>query len=108
MPSVKEQKTKGILNLNRSTLHLIIQFITGHCTLKRHLSILQIVGDPGCRFCEAGEETPIHMVNECEAAWRERRTAYEENLDRSWLWKLVKFVTSPRIKGMFLEQEIYN
>ena len=99
--SVKERRTQGILNLSRNKLYLIVQFITGHCTLRRHLSLLQVVEDSGCRFCGECEETPLHVVNECPATWSERRYAFEVNEDKPWLWKLVKFVKSPRIERMF-------
>ena len=42
--------TKGILNLNRQLINRLIQTITGHCELNRHLSLLQIKDDPKCRL----------------------------------------------------------
>jgi len=41
--------------------------LTGHNTLRRHLYLLGLLDSPLCRKCRVGEETPAHILCECEA-----------------------------------------
>ena len=104
IPSIKAQTTKDILRLGPDKLHLTVQFITGHCTLQRHLSLLQVTDSSRCRLCEEEEETPLHLINSCPATWWERNYAFEVNEDKSWLWKMVTFVTMKRVKNLLTVQ----
>ena len=68
-----KQTSKYLMSLNRLKLGLMIQFITGHGWLRRHQSLVDhLETDPTCRLCikddneRPGEETPIHLVTECE------------------------------------------
>ena len=50
---------------------MMIQFITGHCWLKRHLLIVNKEGNGECRLCGSSgtsyddTETPIHLATNC-------------------------------------------
>ena len=93
--------TKGILNLNKTTINRLIQTITGHCVLNRHLSLLQIKDDPKCRLCNEADETPEHLVNECPATWQERSEAFETQFEGATMMRrLQRFVCMKRIKKM--------
>jgi len=93
--------TKGILNLNRQLINRLIQTITGHCVLNRHLSLLQIKDDPKCRLCNEADETPEHLVNECPATWQERSEAFETQFEgATMMTRLRRFVCMKRIKKM--------
>jgi len=93
--------TKGIINWNRTTINRMIQIITGHCVLNRHLCLLQIKDDPKCRLCNEADETPEHLVNDCPATWRERSEAFETpNETTTMLKRLKKFVCTNRLKQM--------
>ena len=104
IPSVVLEQTKGIIRLGSEKLRLVVQFLTGHCTLRRHLSLLQLSDSNSCRLCEEVEETPLHVATSCPATWRERRYAFEVHTDKSWLWKMVTFITSQKIKGLLKVQ----
>jgi len=93
--------TKGILNLNKTTINRLIQTITGHCVLNRHLSLLQIKDDPKCRLCDEAEETPEHLVNDCSATWKERAEAFETPYEGATMMKrLRRFICMKSIKKM--------
>ncbi len=66
---------------DRETLGKCMQFITGHARMKRHQHLIDsanasnadashadddtVVTSPSCRLCNRGEETPFHLVLEC-------------------------------------------
>ena len=43
----------------------LVQFITGHCNLRRHQHFINKDINPNCRFCYLDLETPWHFVTEC-------------------------------------------
>lgn len=56
-----------ILKLNRSNIRILIRALTGHCKLNKHLSRMGLSENPYCRFCADDEETPLHILCECDA-----------------------------------------
>ncbi|XP_017483511.1 PREDICTED: uncharacterized protein LOC108372329 [Rhagoletis zephyria] len=60
------------LNLSKGKLRIITGFLTGHCRLRGHLHKLGIWSNDLCRFCDVNEETPVHLLSECEAVERRR------------------------------------
>jgi hypothetical protein len=53
---------KRILRRSRKHLYKLASYITGHCTLMRHLKIMKIKDDKTCRLCGDNDETPSHLV----------------------------------------------
>ncbi|CAH2224347.1 jg6598 [Pararge aegeria aegeria] len=45
---------------------------TGHCPLNKHLSISGITDSPLCRACMETEETPIHIMLQCNGVAEQR------------------------------------
>ncbi|CAH2235257.1 jg20632 [Pararge aegeria aegeria] len=45
--------------------------ITGHCQLNKHLSIFGITDSPLCRACMETDETPIHVMLQCNGVAEE-------------------------------------
>lgn len=70
-PDIKPELSKSISELGRIRLGQVIQFLTGHCWLKRHVAIVEKTNDTSCRLCGANGstystmETPIHLVTSC-------------------------------------------
>jgi hypothetical protein len=62
-----------LLRSTKKQIGLMIQFLTGHGFLRRHLNLLDMESgkdpptDPTCRLCGGFEETPIHFITECSA-----------------------------------------
>ncbi|KAJ8980825.1 hypothetical protein NQ317_018405 [Molorchus minor] len=61
-----------ILGRSRETLNQLVGILTGHCKLRRHLSLLGIEEDPTCPRCGEDDETSYHFVGQCEAFKRLR------------------------------------
>jgi len=58
-------KTTPLLAKSKPELGLLTRWITGHCFLARHQSLIHPEIDPNCTLCEHGEETPWHLFREC-------------------------------------------
>ena len=69
---------KKLFNYSRNELGLLIQWITGHNRLRRHLTITKESDDNQCRMCNEEEETAWHLTGECPALWQERRNIFGE------------------------------
>ncbi|KAJ8982626.1 hypothetical protein NQ317_002677 [Molorchus minor] len=54
-----------ILGRSRETLNQLVGILTGHCKLRRHLSLLGIEEDPTCPRCGEDDETSYHFVGQC-------------------------------------------
>merc|ERR1712115_146918 len=91
---------KQIINLPRIIVGQLIQILTGHTFLKRHQAVIdeserqRIIAannfdnadedgmaiidapDPTCDRCHKGEETPLHLLSECEALGDLRRSIF--------------------------------
>jgi len=67
---------KMILSTKKQ-IGLMIQFLTGHGFLRRHINLLDIESGkdpptpPECRLCNSHTETPIHLITECEVIRRQ-------------------------------------
>jgi len=59
------KKSIEILALNREDFGLITRWITGHCYLARHQSLVHVCLSPESNLCGQGPETPWHLLREC-------------------------------------------
>jgi ribonuclease HI len=57
----------ALMSFNRAQSMVVIDLLTGHNTLRRHLHIMGLVDSPLCRKCGAVEETSAHVLCECAA-----------------------------------------
>jgi hypothetical protein len=55
------------LRLGRVPLRILVQIITGHCLLEKHLFNIEVGTDPICPLCEQEDEDRDHFVLKCEA-----------------------------------------
>jgi hypothetical protein len=56
-----------LMCFNWAESRVVIDLLTGHNTLRRHLHVMGLVDSPLCRKCGAGEGTSAHVLCECEA-----------------------------------------
>jgi len=54
-----------LLHLNRFNLRQVIQIITGHANLAKHLNKCGYVDSLLCPVCGEEDETPIHFLGNC-------------------------------------------
>jgi len=55
------------LSFNRTQSRDVIDLLTGHNTLRRHLCLMGIMNNLTCWKCGTEEETSVHILCECEA-----------------------------------------
>jgi len=97
--SVQPEIWKRIIMWSRKNVKKCIAFITGHCTLKGHLTRMGIEDNSQCPRCQEGPETPCHLVTECEALSAVRQNLFgrhklkaEQILEQVTLSALLKFI----------------
>jgi len=90
----------------RKTLKVIVEMITGHCRLRKHLAHYNTLGkepEPDCRKCGMEEETAYHIVCECPAIKSIRVRLYRkplllsEEVMEDPLWKIARFASETRL-----------
>jgi ribonuclease HI len=57
---------KAVCTLDKESLHFYVAWITGHCSLNKHLVDIKSIEDPMCRKCHVERETPYNIFFECE------------------------------------------
>jgi hypothetical protein len=67
-----KKRASEILNMSRTNIRLITELLTGHCHLKKHLHRIGLSASNTFRFCEDEEETPVHILCECDEIARLR------------------------------------
>jgi hypothetical protein len=67
------RKDLRTLKLSRHQLRMVVAFLMGHASAKKHLNIMGLLdGDLHCRFCNMETETVYHIICCCEALARQR------------------------------------
>jgi ribonuclease HI len=69
---INKKKAEEALALSKPDLRLLIGILTGHCELNAHMKRIGRSEVSLCRFCKKSEETPLHILCECEAIARVR------------------------------------
>ena len=69
---------KEIIHISRTKLRRITGLITGHCNLNKHMHRLGIKTSPLCRGCLEEDETPVHLLSECEAYNSSREAHFDK------------------------------
>ena len=82
----KPGDAKNLLSYSRKELRNLVNFITGHIPLNKHLYAMNKSDTDKCRFCNGQEkETPIHIL-ECEALFKLPRSENEDLIDKIKLY----------------------
>jgi ribonuclease HI len=64
---------KKLLKMPRNKLRTLISWITGHCTLNKHLNKMNLQPGDLCRYCQVEQESPVHLLLNCEYLEEKRR-----------------------------------
>lgn len=70
-PSI--DRSEAILALKRADIKRLVEIMTNHCCLNKHLFNMSYVDDPMC-ICGLEEETGIHLITSCQK-YRALRTS---------------------------------
>ena len=104
-----KNKSRGILNLCRVDLALLIKAITGQNFLAYHQSKININISKFCRLCEESEETFVHLVSYCPRLLETRRDIFQDKTfgyDHTWsIRRLMEFIRLPVITRMLTSKE---
>ena len=65
-PSPDPVRSKTLLHLPRKDFGSVVRWVTGHCYLARHQSLIHH-NSPTCNLCQLAEETPWHLLWDCPA-----------------------------------------
>jgi len=67
MPGPNLATRAQLLSFSRTQSRVVIDLLTGHNTLRRHLYVMGLSNNPICRNCGTEEETSIHILCACKA-----------------------------------------
>lgn len=103
-PTLDKSKSERLVNLDRSTLGLVVQLITGFNGFMYHESnIAKEEVDSTCRLCLEDTETSWHIVCECPALWRLRREIFNTHYISKLKWSvkhILNLVKNTQVKDM--------
>ena len=102
IPNITNKIWTQITKLSRTNIKRIVQMLTGHATLQRHLFLMKMEEDPTCQNCLEEEETVEHFLTECPAFARERYHTLgnmflkKEDLPSLKIKKILNFIDETR------------
>lgn len=102
LPKVGIKEARNLINYRRSDINLVIQIVSGHALLSKHLANWNEL-QAACRLCLEGDETPLHLLTECPALTEERDSYYTlSNNEKQFTWKrLLSFFQNPKVFWLF-------
>ena len=105
-PTICAAKAKAIRSLDRFSAGRVVQFLTGHIALNRHLFIMGIDDLRNCRLCgeDDTEETPDHLLNHCPALELDRRNILTASNLKARIRQISEFIQFSRIADLFRMQ----
>ena len=108
----KKVTRNKFLSLPKNKLREIVSWVTGHCTLNKHLFIMEQQLGKDCRYCQEAEENPLHLILECKYLERERFDYINLQLKYSktpiirkvnnYKWELLEDKISQELVDLFL------
>ena len=105
-PNINQKHSGNLMKLNRYSLGLIVQGLTGFNRLMAHENIVDPNTDPTCRLCQGKKivESFWHIIGECPALHTLRLNIFHTyfTLDTSeWkVYQILNFVETPQIRDL--------
>ena len=93
---------------NRYEIGRLVQFITGHCNLRKHQHFINTEINPKCRHCNLDLETPWHLATECPSFQSARTNNFHGQILHSIEWTpqlLLRFCKESKIWSMLESHE---
>ena len=101
--SISTKFTAFIKKASRIEIGRLVQFITGHCNLKRHQHLINREASSLCRLCNLSPETPWHLVTECPGLLKARENLFHGQILHTIEWTpqlLLRFCKVPKLWTM--------
>ena len=80
--------------LKRCEARALVQVVTGHAPLNKHMFNLRLVESPLCRWCGSEAEEAMDVLCECRVLWAGRAAAFG---DLPQEIETIRILTSERI-----------
>lgn len=81
MEEHKLEFTKHPLNNDRKAIKMVVGLLIDHCKRNSYIHNICLAEDYICRFCQDEEETPVHVLCQCDGLARASFLALDlENL----------------------------
>ena len=90
-PKPNHKEATNIINLEKANFGLMTRWLTGHCFLARHESIINNF-DPICNKCFLDDQTPWHLLTECPATLKIRKEIPPGKWTTSIILKAIKSI----------------
>jgi ribonuclease HI len=59
------ERAKWLLGLRRKELKMLVEAVTGHCSLNYHMKKVKLSSTPTCQMCYEEDETVEHLLCDC-------------------------------------------
>ena len=69
-------RAEWLLSLRRKDLKLLVEVVTGHCSLNYHSKKIKLSTTPTCQSCYEEDETAEHFLCECPSYLNARLRAF--------------------------------
>lgn len=104
LPTILTESTaKDVISSGKKRIKTLIEIITGHCSLNKHMNRLDVRDSNICRCCLNEEETLLHLICECEAIVSQRIQYFREKKLRL---TDVHQIPGTKLLGFFEETEL--
>jgi len=71
-----------LFKMSKRSLRSLTGFLSGHCRLTGHLKQIGLGKQGDCRFCGDEEETPEHLLCDCDAVSNIRTNLFGSSIRR--------------------------
>ena len=102
-------KHKEVIKLDKETLNIFTQFITGFNRLGRHMHKVNATIQRDCRLCGEPTEDSIHLATDCDALLPKSRLIlgrFHEDHSKWSISQLIEFLREPVVWGLLRERRM--
>ena len=66
LPKANNKLHINLERMKRADARKYLEYITGHCHFRKHRKTMGGDNPSQCRFCDIEEETPYHLITQCD------------------------------------------
>ena len=99
-PKPDTKQSNLIMQLDRKTLSIALQVITGHCLLNYHKFLMGEAESMTCDLCGCDRQTAYHLVNDCPAFREDRSGWNDRNTFLDKLTNMLNLIEVPKVRSL--------